>query len=370
MNTEKRKELVQRVMGKHSEPTIDALNYNSTFGDALNYYNINAADSEKKKWLLSHISKQDKALATTINGVHERKLRHLGIIARLISRNQYISEDHLKFFTKELNDVKNSVIQPKVESTSSITISKKTTPTIPSVNPQEKALQTARDLAGEFEGLVDEFLLNGTTVDVKEFLSKSNIPTASIKILGSAFSKKIEELKAVVAGKDKQLVEGYSNLKKTTIKNLLSTYESLVEVCGQHSVVKKTTRKQSVRKEKPASVVVSELKYKKEDTTYNIKSISATSIVNAKELWVFNTKYRKLQVYRSNDPKGLSVKGTTLLGWDVDNSSSKTLRKPELVSSYSKMGKRDINSNFKSLKTTESSVNGRVNEDCVLLAVF
>jgi hypothetical protein len=124
------------------------------------------------------------------------------------------------------------------------------------------------------------------------------------------------------------------------------------------------------RKEKPAGVVVAKMKFKKEDTEYGIKSVIASSIVNSQELWVFNTKYKKLQVYRASDPKGLSVKGTTVIGYDPSNSGSRTLRKPELVSSYQGMGKRPINSAYKALTTKEQAVNGRINEECILLKVF
>ena len=112
------------------------------------------------------------------------------------------------------------------------------------------------------------------------------------------------------------------------------------------------------------------MKFKKEDTEYGIKSISAASIVNAQELWVFNTKYRKVQVYRAEDPKGLSVKGTSIIGWDVEKSGSKMMRKPEQIMAYPTMGKREINNAFKALTTMQQKVNGRINEECVLLKVF
>jgi hypothetical protein len=112
------------------------------------------------------------------------------------------------------------------------------------------------------------------------------------------------------------------------------------------------------------------MKYKKEDTEYAVKSVSPTGIINAQELWIFNTKYRKLQVYRANDPKGLSVKGTSIVGYDTENSGSKTMRKPEQVSTLATLTKRPLNQAFKSLTTTEAKVNGRINEECILLKVF
>ena len=61
-----------------------------------------------------------------------------------------------------------------------------------------------------------------------------------------------------------------------------------------------------------------------------------TQIVGANELWVFNIKTRKIGKYVASniDPKGmqrqgsgLSVKGTTIIGYNETESIQKTLRK-------------------------------------------
>jgi len=44
--------------------------------------------------------------------------------------------------------------------------------------------------------------------------------------------------------------------------------------------------------------------------------------------------------------------------------------KPELVKGYADMTKRNLATEFKNLKTKESAVNGRINEECVILKVF
>ena len=159
-------------------------------------------------------------------------------------------------------------------------------------------------------------------------------------------------------------------MKRSELKKFLALHEEIVAACNTQVTVAKTTRKPRQRKEKPAGQIVARMKFKKEDPQYNLKSIPAAQIVNAQELWVFNTKYRKLQVYRADDPKGLSVKGTTLIGWDVEKSGSKMMRKPEAVTKMPSMGKRELNNAFKSLTTMEAKVNGRINEECILLRVF
>jgi hypothetical protein len=106
----------------------------------------------------------------------------------------------------------------------------------------------------------------------------------------------------------------------------------------------------------------------KESSELGIKSVIPEKIIGSSEVWVFNTKYKKLQVYRSVG--ALGIKGTSILNYDVATSGSKTLRKPELVKGYADMTKRNLAQEFKNLKTKEAAVNGRINEDCVILRVF
>jgi hypothetical protein len=73
-------------------------------------------------------------------------------------------------------------------------------------------------------------------------------------------------------------------------------------------------------------------------------------------------------LYKSDT--GLSIKGTTLIGFDVVGSKSMTLRKPEDFFKGLTIGKRPLNAAFKALKTKPATPNGRINEDCIILGAF
>jgi len=65
------------------------------------------------------------------------------------------------------------------------------------------------------------------------------------------------------------------------------------------------------------------------------------------------------------------VKGTTLIGFDVEKSSTKTLRKPEAtIQSLLSAGKVAIRKFMDELKTLETKPNGRINSDTILLRVI
>jgi hypothetical protein len=68
---------------------------------------------------------------------------------------------------------------------------------------------------------------------------------------------------------------------------------------------------------------------------------------------------------------GLTVKGTTVEGFDPAKSIQKTLRKPaEQIRSITSAGKPAARKAFKDIKATEVKFNGRGNENLVILKAW
>lgn len=372
-NTVKRQKIVakaERMMGRGDEPILNADNYRSSLLGALNYYNMNNDDKDKKKWFLAYVAKTDKKLAVALTKLDDHLFRHAGIIARMLMREQPVGEKELAYLEERTNVLTGLLTNPAEAKQSKIVAKAADKPAAVVVSLQDRIKEKAHEIAGEIDGLIDDFVLEDKTFDAKEMLKRFNASGPVAKVMSTFWDSTIAELQEVLEGKDKQLVEGYSHMKKAKIKKFLALVESIKEACGTQVQVAKATRKPRARKEKPASVIVAKMKFKKEDTEYGIKSINPANIVNAQELWVFNTKYRKVQVYRADDAKGLSVKGTSIIGYDVEKSGSKMMRKAEQIMAYPSMGKREINNAFKALTTMQQKVNGRINEECVLLKVF
>ena len=113
-------------------------------------------------------------------------------------------------------------------------------------------------------------------------------------------------------------------------------------------------------------------------TTTNTNS-APDQIVKANELWVFNIKTRKIGKYiaKNIDPQGqqregtgLSVKGTTIIGFDEEKSIQKTLRKPdEQLQTFKSSGKVKLRTFLDDIKTIDTKLNGRCNPDTLLLKV-
>lgn len=189
--------------------------------------------------------------------------------------------------------------------------------------------------------------------------------------------KKMSELEADLW---LQLKEGYAHLKKADIKTLTIAIEELMAALDFVIDSAKATRKPRKPKVYSADKLVAKLKYCKTDEKFKLASVDPAQIIGATELWVFNVKTRKLGKYiaKNIDPKGmqregsgLSVKGTTIQGYDEAISVQKTLRKPEdQLKEFKAAGKVKLRKFLDEIKTTDTKLNGRCNPETVLLKII
>ena len=347
-----------------AEPIIDPDNYTPSLMRALNYYNVAFDNKTKRKWFMSYVGKK----STQFESLSDWDFRSVGTMIRLKQRGQPLSETHLAFIESTIADLS---AKAKVERSTSRFDKKVEETEKPKVSIQERMVLAASEHAGEINGLIDEFILNGTEIDVSAYLKANDVSAPVSKHIPKWFNNTINELKEYVDGGDKQLTEGYSNLGKTKAKKLIRMLEAIDEACKQQAVSSKVARKPRVRKEKPASVIAAKVKYMREFAELNLKSEPPVRIVGASEVWIYNTKYKKLQVYRALGEGTLSIKGTTITNYEVATSGAKTIRKPEeTLKNFVGLAKRSLGAEFKALKTKESAVNGRINEDSIIFRVF
>lgn len=360
---QKRQALINRASGKSDEPVILADStqpYRIQLTAALCWYAREADGKQRKAWAIAYFKKlKETAVVKHFEDLPDFDFYSLGVLCRMKSNDSFLSELELaKIETiKDELMAKGAIAKPKPV----VKVSAVPTPTI-----QDRILDKAREYAAEIDAKLDEFVIEGCPAGFKVPMNGMTAPVA--KYINSFYQKELDLLREVQEGSDKQLVEGYSNFNKTQLKRYIALLETILANSEQ---AKKIVRKPTVRKAKPAGVVVAKMKHKQADEELGIKSVSAPSIVNSSELWVVNTKTRKLIVYRAAEGVLLTVKGTTILNYDTKTSASKTLRKPkEQLAQFASMTKRTLSTAFKAIKCKEAVPNGRINEECVLFKVF
>ncbi len=168
-----------------------------------------------------------------------------------------------------------------------------------------------------------------------------------------------------------QLAEGYNHLSTKEKKELHNFYQRIFQALEILRAEKKQTRAVRKPKQKSAVDLIKKLKFKASDPDFGISSIPPQDIIGATALVVFNCKTRKLGIYYAEHAATLQVKGTTLQFFDEKASRQKTVRKPsEVLPQWKKVTQHKLKTQFGYLKTTDIKMNGRLNEDTIILKAF
>lgn len=246
-------------------------------------------------------------------------------------------------------------------------------------NIQEVMREKAREAGGELEGVMDDFNLGGSkanaTADAVGFLTKYNVMPQHTSIITDAWKRKLAEYNEVLEGKDPQLVQAYSHLTKTQVKNTIKFIEAMLASINSYISNKKATKAPRKRKAVPPEKIVAKLKYLKEfkDTQakLNLVSVHPKTLLTASEAWVYDTEKRKLYHYVADDlAKTFSVKGNTLLGFDTLKSEVKTLRRPAEQIKEIMGSKPAARKYFKDIRAMSVAPKGRFNDAMVILKAF
>jgi hypothetical protein len=169
---------------------------------------------------------------------------------------------------------------------------------------------------------------------------------------------------------DAELKEGYSNFSKPQLKKLIAWCDQVILDCGKIAGEAIKSRKPRKRKTKTPEQLVAKVKVMDEHKEFKLKSIPAKDIIGAMQLWVFNTKNRKLGCYHAIDADGLSIKGSSIINFNESKSVQKTLRKPEAtLPEILKGGKVYLRNALDSIRAVESGLTGRLNADIILVRV-
>jgi hypothetical protein len=227
----------------------------------------------------------------------------------------------------------------------------------------------------EIEDALESFAHDPEAFDAKQFklvnlLRGKQAKAAHARIIKDLYVRQYDEYLEVAEGKDEQLKEGYSHLTKAQLKKITAFYSEILTACDMLAQEAKVNRAPRAKKAVPADKIVGKLKYLKSNEQLKLVSINPTDIVGAKELWVFNIKTRKIGKYVADEYKDLSVKGTTIIGFNETLSIQKTLRKPEdQLKEFKAAGKVQLRKFLDDIKAVDIKLNGRVNEETILLKV-
>ena len=241
---------------------------------------------------------------------------------------------------------------------------------------QERLREVSLGMTEEIETAIEAFQTDPETFDPKAFkvlnlLKAKQAKAAHARIIRDFYSRNLTELLELSSGKaDEQLREGYSHRSKKQIKSFIAFLQEIESACNMLMQEAKVNKKPRAKKAVSKDKIIAKLKYKKSDEPLKLVSVNPADIIGAQELWIFNSKTRKLGKYVAAEFQELGIKGTTITGFSEMKSVQKTLRKPaEQLKAFKEAGKVVLRKFLEEINAVDTKMNGRINEDIMLLKI-
>ncbi len=349
-----------------AEPEVNENSTQSELARAYNWFNYFYTSDDAKAFTISYLKsiKYDKHVMEKLSSVKSIDLHNIGWNCRLLSTGSKLPRglwDNIETRIKQLS----ADVMETIEATED-------QPQTKVISIQDRINNKASDLIGELEEETDVFFQEGVIqFDIKKWSVEKGIKPQIAKRIVEHFRPQYEEIIEAQEGKDADLIEAYKGWRKPVLKIMGLFLKKIIDHMVEVDAAGQAIRKPRAKKIKPASVLVTKLQFLPEFKELNITSVDPKGIINASQLWVFNPKTRNLSVYHAVGRSGLSVRGTTITGYDTDVSLTKKVRKPEqVIPQVLNAGKVDLRSIMKNLTTNDTQANGRINKDTILLRVI
>ena len=355
------------------------------FHSAMKYYRMETSGKELKVKVIDWMGKNGydkKTIASFKKTKDNRCSLTVGSIAACLLKGMqstrpdfnngrdtatWLGAEIAKIIDEGKNDIDEDAVKAAADANKPVVY----TPSI-----QERVRDAALGMTEEIEDAIESFQLNPADFDPKAFkvlnlLKAKGAKAAHARIIRDFYASNMAELEELLGdAPEEQLREGYKHRTRRQVKALLAFYQEIESACTMLGQEAKLNKKPRAKKEQPKDKIVAKLKFKKTDEPLKLVSVNPVDIIGAKELWVFNTKTRKLGKYVAEEYKELGVKGTTITGFSEMQSVQKTLRKPvDQLKEFKAAGKVQLRKFLDEINAVDTKMNGRLNEETILLKV-
>jgi hypothetical protein len=338
---------------------------------AFQWYNQHKDSKDARKYLIEYLVKNNE-----ITALQQQAVPHLnlswnivdGWLARCLSRGAWVPDTVFANFKERMNgfrDRLNTIVAeknlaaPVIADTSNV------------ISIQERVQSKVDYFIMELEAKFDDIWheQSGEEFVPYTWMVENEVKPMHASKIAEYFKQRTADWIAIIESKDEYVKESYPRPRKEMIE--AAKFFGLVATDAEKLASNKSAARKP-RKKKPISFEkkVKNLKFKKDDTENKLVSIDPVRIMGAQQLWVYNTKTRKLGVYTAKDDAGLAVKGSSIENYKYSESVSKTLRKPkDVLSRVLDGGKVVLRKVMGEINSKPVELNGRINKDTILLRV-
>jgi methyl-accepting chemotaxis protein len=357
--------------------------YSSHFRDAMKYYNLESSSKDLKPKVIDWMGRngydrntiqlfkktKDWRCNITMGAIAANLLKGMPEVKAGFNGNKNAADWLRNEIAKVIETGKNDLEEVIAVKTMKIAA--------PVITIQDRLRETAGEMSEEIDYAIDSWITDPETFDPKAFkiislLRGKGAKAAHARFIKTFFTNGLTELQELASGNaDEQLKEAYKFASRKNVKKLIEFYESIAQACDQIAAEAKVLKKPRAKKAKPAEELVKRVKFKAIDDKLGIVSVPVSGLIGAQAAVIYNTKSRKIGIYIAKTSAGLSVKGTSITEF-TEKSLQKTLRKPDvqLKEFKDQNTQKRIETWFSKIKATDTVMNGRMNEEIVLLKIF
>lgn len=339
---------------------------------AFQWYNHHKDSKDARKFLIEYLVKNNQITPAQKQAAEYLNLSWNivdGWLARCLSRGAWVPDNVYMNFQDRIVGFK--------ERLDKIVLERNLTAPVPVdsnvISIQERVTAKADYFIMELEAKFDEFWHKNSPEDFDPYtwMIENEVKPMHASKIAEYCRKRAKEWVSIIEGRktDEYIKESYPRSHKEYLHaaNLFLLFATDAEKLASN---KNAARKP--RKKKPISFEkkVKNLKFKTEDVENKLVSIDPVRIMGAQQLWIYNTKTRKLGLYIAKDEAGLSVKGSSIENYKYSESICKTLRKPkDVLARVLDGGKVVLRKVMGEINSKPSELNGRINKDTILLRV-
>jgi hypothetical protein len=362
-----------------NEPSVDDTDFH--YETAYTWYNYNITDFKlAKEFLLTYLEETHNEHLSKISKIDEKTI--YGYIsttcwrARLTSMGLTLPSIEIDRLNADLIFIQEKDAQLKEENTS-----RKYSEISPALSERNIEVINA------IEDALDIFKIGtfNPKFDIQKCFNDNNIPEQLHGLFHSKILKDYSDILTLNVNNDISTFEDWTKKdiesRQMLIKNILIGINGSIDPVKKERkeraiAVPKTTdnvvKVRAARKKKPVPVSkkTAKIKYQEIDEELGIKSLKPEKLLNAKEAWIFNTKYKKMEYYYSDT--GLDLKGASIIKFDETKSMGKKIgtRTKEKLNEFMTSSKLRLPKLLEGIKTLPLTNSGRMSENSVILRVF
>ena len=329
------------------EPDAAKLQNDVDVGKAYTWYSYMATNDEAREYLQTYLEANEPLLAKPVSRLPDAWVPTTAAWScRIATRTgRKISQVALEQIHEAIKKgtPRESIDKPK-----------------PVMSIQDRVRERGYDIIGDIEVLYDADM----PMDLYAYLQKNGIPAMYTSKIVDYYKPILEEIKLAAAGK----IEGYTNFTKKQLNAKAVMLQKMIDDADRYGGNVKKAR--APRKAKPPSVekILKNFKYQKDSNDHRLTSVSPESILGAKTLWTFNTKYNLLCIFNAAGPSGLHIHRSSVSGFASDTSKSmkigrKTAENLQAVLTGGRLLQKRI------IEEMKGEPNDRINENTILLKV-